>query len=260
MNAFAACKHSTVVVPAFIFIASAFWTASSLAGTLSANNVPTITVDDEGFEGPAWEYSPAVDVLQDLPERGHKLGVPKALEHIQGNRADVVISQLEFDPDPFVLNNVLITNTTGSTQIYTVGIGLPTVFPGPNIISGNVRTDAIDGGEAPGATVATVAGFPIYTAQIDFVTVATLQNDPFSVVAPPAGSASAAASFGPIVNAMSVASNIGIQLRFSLTAGDTASILSRFDVNPVPEPASLGLSIVALLVTATGTCRRAGRG
>lgn len=259
MSNFIARKHSTLIVAVLVLFALATCSATSRAGTISANNVPTITVDDEGFEGPAWEYSPATDVLQNLPGGGRKLGVPTALMHIQANRADVVIDQLEFDPDPFVLNNILITNTTGSTQIYTVGIALPTVFPGPNIISGNVRTDAIDGGGAAGATVATVPlpvpGSPIYAAQIDFGTVATLQNHPFSVVAPPAASASSPAAFGPMVNAVPVTSNIGIQLRFSLSAGDTASILSRFDVVAIPEPASVGLSIVGLLAAGFG-CRR----
>jgi hypothetical protein len=231
-------------------VASLFLVAAVVdlkAGPITANSVPTISVDDEGFAGPPWEYSPALDVLQNLPDRGKKLGIPKAESNIQGNRASVEIRQLEFDPDPFVLNNILITNTTNSTQIYTVGIALPTSFPAPNFISGTVRTDVIDGGDAPGGTVATVPNFPIYTAQIDFNNVATLQNHPFSVTAPAAGTASSSASFGPTLSAVPVNSNIGIQLRFSLTAGDTASILSRFDVVAIPEPTALYLGSLAIL-------------
>jgi hypothetical protein len=222
----------------------------SNAGPITADNVPTITVDDEGFAGPPWEYSPALDVLQNLPGRGKKLGVAKAEAKIQGKRANVEISQLEFDPDPFVLNNILITNTTDSTAFYTVGIALPTSFAAPSLISGTVRTDVIDGDDVPGGAVASVPGFPIYTAQIDFNNVATLQDHPFSVTAPPAGTASLAASFGPMFNAVPVTSSIGIQLRFSLTAGDTASILSRFDVVgiPIPEPTTLCLAALSVLV------------
>ena len=198
MNALSLTRHHIAFSFLFLLVA----VVDSKAGPITANNVPTITVDDEGFAGPPWQYSPALDVLQDLPDRGKKLGVPKAESAIQGNRANVEIRQLEFDPDPFVLNNILITNTTNATQIYTVGIALPTSFSAPNIISGNVRTDVIDGGEAPGATVATVPSFPIYTAEIDFNNVATLQIHPLSVNAPPAGSASSAASFGPTVNAV----------------------------------------------------------
>ena len=74
--------------------------------------------------------------------------------------------------------------------------------------------------------------------------------------APPANTASSAASFGPIVNAVPVTSNIGIQLRFSLTAGDTASILSRFDVVAIPEPTTFALGAVVLLFVAAGYLRR----
>jgi hypothetical protein len=258
MNGFEVRTTSKVVIAALVLFSLAICAATSQAGTINANNVPTITVDDEGFEGPAWSYSPAAETLMNLPDRGKKVGVETALMHIQGGRADVQIKQLEFDPDPFVLNNILITNTTGSTQTYSVGIAMPTSFPGPNFISGTVRTSVIDGGGPPGATVATVPGFPIYTAEKDFVGVATLQNHPFSVVAPPALTNSSAATFGPLVHAAPVVSNIGIQLRFTLTAEDTASILSRFDVVAIPEPASFGLSIFGLFV-AGGFRRRRTR-
>jgi hypothetical protein len=179
-----------------------------------------------------------------------------SFDGIAGGRANITIKELEFDPDPFVLNNILITNTTATTQIYTVGVALPTVFAAPNFISGNVRTDVIDGGGAAGGTVSTVAGFPIYSAQIDFSEVASLQADPFSVTAPAGGSSGASASFGPTVNGTAVTSNIGIQLRFSLTAGDTAAILSRFDVVAIPEPASLASGVLAMLAVSFGLRRR----
>jgi hypothetical protein len=221
---------------------------------------PTISISVDGFSGPKWEYTPALDALENATGqgRGKKLGLARAFQNILGNRANVEIRQLEFDPDPFVLNNILVTNTTTTTQIFSAFVGLPTTFAGPNIISGTVRTDVIDGSSpAAGATVATVASTPIYAAQIDGVTVATLQNHSFSVVAPPANTASSAASFGPVVNAVPVTSNIGIQLRFSLTAGDTASILSRFDVVAIPEPTTLALGgVVFLGLVAAGSLRR----
>jgi hypothetical protein len=210
----------------------------SEAGTISSDEIPTLTISVEGFNGPDWEFSPAADVLSDLPGGGRKLGIPIAQSHILGNRASVVVSQLAFDPDPFVLNNILVTNTTATPQIFSAFVGLPTTFPGPNLISGNVRTDVIDGGGAPGASLSSVSPTPIYAAQIDSSAVATLQDHPFSIVAPAGGSAGSAASFGPIVNTGAVTGSIGIQLRFMLSAGDTASILSRFDVVPVPEPST----------------------
>ena len=144
---------------------------------------PTISISVDGFSGPNWEFTPAVDALEKATGqgRGQKLGLARAFQNILGNRANVEITQLEFDPDPFVLNNILVTNTTTTTQIFSAFVGLPTTFAGPNIISGTVRTNVIDGAIG-GATVATAPSTPIYAAQIDGVTVATLQNHSFSVV------------------------------------------------------------------------------
>jgi len=228
-----------------------------LSASAQASIVPTIEVSEVG-QGSEWRYTPDVEDFEDLPGRpeGRRFGIGRAAQAILGGRATIEIKELEFAPNPFVLNNILITNNTAVTQTYTVGITLPTSFPAPNFISGNVRTDVIDGGVAPGATVATAPGFPIYSAQIDFTEVQTLQDDPFSVVAPTAGSNSSAASFGPLVNNVPVGANIGIQLRFSLTAGDTAAILSRFDVTEIPEPTTLGMASVALLSTLVMRRRR----
>jgi hypothetical protein len=161
----------------------------------------------------------------------------------------VRIEELQFNPDPFVLNNILVTNNSASTQIFTAFVGLPTTFVAPNVITGSVRTSVIDGG-LDGATVATVSGQALYQAQIDLTTVASLQSHPFSVTAPVGGSITASASFGPTANGVPVTSSIGIQLRFSLTPGDTAAILSRFDV-VVPEPTSAALIGAALALVAS---------
>lgn len=161
-------------------------------------------------------------------------------EGVLGGMANIELVDLEFDPDPFVLNNVLVTNTSGATQTYTIGTILPTTFAAPSLISGSITTQVIDGG-SDGATAAALPGSSIYKALIDGVTVATMQDDVFLVTAPAEGVDNALDSFGPAVNAVPVGSFIGITLTFSLTPGDTASILSRFDVVPIPEPATLTL-------------------
>jgi hypothetical protein len=91
------------------------------------------------------------------------------------------------------------------------------------------------------------------------VTVATLQDDPFSLVALSGLSNTASAAFGPSPNGVPVTSNIGIQLRFSLTAGDSASILSRFDVlDPIVRVPDAGSSaaLVAIAVPLFYAMRR----
>jgi hypothetical protein len=252
-------RYYSASIVAFAFLAAALPALNSHAGPINSESVPTISVSVDSFAGPPWEYSPALDALEMASGqgRGKKLGMPMAFGAILGNRANVVIEDLEFDPDPFVVNNLLVTNTTSTTQFYTVGIALPTTFGAPNIISGSVLTGVIDTSGNGTATIATVgAGQPIYSAQIDFNTVATLQDHPFSLsVAPPDVLASASDSFGPTLSNVPVNSSIGIQLRFSLTAGDTATILSRFDV-VIPEPASAGLFLIGLLGVIAGWRRR----
>jgi hypothetical protein len=228
----------------------------SFAGPIvDENDVPTLTLQIDNVPG-SWTYSPMLDDLRPATDEdgGYELSSPREFD-VLGDRAHVEIAGLKFDPDPFVLNNILVTNTTTSTQIFSAFVGLPTTFGAPNFISGNVRTNVIDGG-TDGATIATTSPTALYQAQIDGTTVATLQPHPFSVVAPAGGSNTLAASFGPTVSAVPVTSNIGIQLRFSLTPGDTAAILSRFDVTAIPEPASIALIGIGMALVAGGIRRR----
>jgi hypothetical protein len=229
----------------FFVIASS---ASVSADSATAGAIPTIRILIEDGPNPAtWSWTPAANELRPSGAGSYQLISPREFD-ILSNRAHVLVQGLEFDPDPFVLNNILVTNTTTSTQIFSAFVGVPTTFGAPNLISGSILTGVIDGG-FDGASVTSASPTAIYQAQIDSSTVATLQNHPFSLIAPAAGLNSATASFGPLPSAIPVNSNIGIQLRFALTAGDTASILSRFDVTAVPEPGSfalvgLGLALV----------------
>ena len=70
----------------------------------------------------------------------------------------------------------------------------------------------------------------------------------------------ASASFGPLLNGVPVTSYIGIQLRFSLTPGDSASFLSRFDVVESVPDVSSSATLVAIalpfVVAMTSRSRR----
>ena len=237
-------------------VALAAWLVAGLAGgrlyagELTPGQFPTITIKiEDGPAAPGWSHTPSANQYRPATDASGGYALTSPSEHeILNNRAHVRIAGLQFDPDPFVLNNILVTNTTNAPQVFSAFVGLPTSFPAPNLISGVIQTSVIDGG-FDGATLATAGGTPIYQAQIDFATVGTLQSDPFSLTALPAGTNSASASFGPIGSSVPVNTNIGIQLRFSLTPGDTAAILSRFDV-VVPEPSSavmIGIGLAALM-------------
>jgi hypothetical protein len=221
------------------------------AGLLGADQLPTFTITAQGAES-AWAWTPPVNAFEPVPD-GYQLRNVHQQAGVLDGRADVTVDLLRYNPDPFVLNNILVTNTTTTTQIFSAFVGFPTTFAAPNLISGTITTSVIDR-DLDGATVASVPGTPIYQAQIDGVTVATIQNDPFSLTT--TTSIAASATFGPTASAVPVNSNIGIQLRFSLTAGDTAAILSRFDV--IPEPASAAACVGTMLVL-SGTFPRRRR-
>jgi hypothetical protein len=242
-------RRSIRIFCAALALSSVLFAGSqSFAGPIVGNQVPTLRLQIDNVPN-TWNYSPAVSDYRPATDAdgGYELTTPKEFPVLE-NRARVRIEELQFYADPFVLNNILVTNTTTSTQVFTATVALPTTFPAPNFVSGSVVTSVIDGGGTAGATVATTAGQALYQARIDGSNVQTLQNDPFSVSSP----GSASASFGPAVNNTAVTSDISIQLRFSLTAGDTAAILSRFDVTAIPEPASaaligIGVALVAAI-------------
>jgi hypothetical protein len=218
------------------------------AGTLNASHLPSIKMSVSGYPT-EWDYSPPQTAYAPSPD-GYQLSYVLDAYGVCDNTSNIKIQKLEFNSDPFVLNNILVTNTTAVNQIYSVTVGLPTTFGAPNMIGGTITTSVIDADASGGATLSTVSGQPIYKAQIDFNTVATLQNAPFNVSTPGSNSASASLALSP--NALPVLNNIGIVLTFQLTPGDTAAILSRFDV--IPEPT--GLLWCALVVVGIFRHRR----
>lgn len=220
------------------------------AGSLTPDDLPGVTLPvfvgwvPTDRTSSAWQAPALTMDAFELVDGKLKLKDHVMWEGVLGGTADIELVGLEFDPDPFVLNNVLVTNTSLVTQTYTIGTILPTTFAPPSLISGSITTQAIDGG-SDGAVVAAVPGGAIYKALIDGLTVATMQEDVFLVTAPAQSVANALETFGPTPNGIAVNSFIGITLTFTLTPGDTASILSRFDVVEIPEPASLALLAIA---------------
>jgi hypothetical protein len=157
--------------------------------------------------------------------------------------------------DPFIDGVFAVTNNTNATQTYTIVFTLPinpAVTPsslnGASAI-GNLTVDPINGG-----TLGHSAGTAMFTALLDGVPYDTLL--PNNAVTLGFGSGSTGAdSFGlPGITqpGPAVLTSIGIQIKFTLTAGDSASFTSRLDVVPVPEPVSalllaggiIGLSVL----------------
>ncbi len=167
--------------------------------------------------------------------------------------------QLGVDSDPFVTNNFTITNTSGSTQTYTMTavIGVSPAIVNP-LMRGSVGLTLTDNND-DGATLTDASGASIYKALIDGNSARTLWDAPISFGT--SSTTSANTDFGfPTreVAPESVDSTIGITMMFTLTAGDSASFTSNFNVipSPVPVPAAAWLFGSGLLGLGAAARRR----
>jgi hypothetical protein len=152
-----------------------------------------------------------------------------------------------------VFGNFSFTNTSGSTQTFTVTVISPLLQPisGQTQIQGSIGGSLVDTGPGAGATVAAPSGGSIYTALIDGNPVRTLMDDPFSFSVPENQADSIPSQSFPFEpGPIGAFNDIAIQHTFTLTAGDSVTFSSAFTV--VPSPAGLAIFAAAGLLG----CRR----
>jgi hypothetical protein len=168
----------------------------------------------------------------------------------------VIVHEMEafLKEDPFVTNNITIINPTNAVQTYTftITLGIPAFAYNATIASsvGVTVTDTVSGT----VTASSVNPTGIYSGQVNGVTVLTLMSHPTSVTCNTGGCSTTAQDNSAVPQLPSgpgVANSIGIQLKFTLSPFDQASITSRFEIinAVVPEPttlALLGSGLVAL--------------
>lgn len=161
--------------------------------------------------------------------------------------------------DPFITNNFVVTNNTGGALTYTISVSSPIpLFNANQIVQSTLQVSVLDDDSTGGATLTSAAPTSIYQGQVNGTNELTLLNDPFTLsctdpldctVNGSAAAGVASLAFGPVA-----ATNIGLIIKFTLSDGDSASVLSRFEI--VPEPGTGLLLAMGLCSLAIARRRR----
>jgi PEP-CTERM motif len=162
---------------------------------------------------------------------------------------------LILDPDPGVSGSIAISNAATTAQTFTLSVSLPISTPPalPPAGSNMFGSSAISVSDADGngsASLNAPTGGAIYTAFINSPannqkTLFPVSTSPLplTVSATPGGVNVASQSFSNGLTT-AVASIIGIQHSFVLSAGDSATMNSTFTITAVPEPCTLALAAI----------------
>ena len=152
----------------------------------------------------------------------------------------ITIDELEFDPDPSVFNSLLVYNNTTIVQPYQIVVTQPAFLSSTaNQVYGSVVVSLLDSDSPSDGATFSDNGTSIYKAYIDGGLVDTMLDPTYSL-STTTTVASGLHEFGWDPYSGSVTTDIAITIEFMLSPGDTASVLSRFDV-VVPEPATIAL-------------------
>jgi hypothetical protein len=152
--------------------------------------------------------------------------------------------------DPTVNGAFAVTNLLAVPQTFTLNVTVPVPPIAPSSLMGGSVSGGFTDANGGGVTFDSSGVTAIYTALIDGASVATLLPAPVALSAGPFLSGVVGpADFGtPIPSAPGPAltTDMGIELKFVLSPGDTATLNGVFVVEPVPEPSSVILALLGL--------------
>lgn len=226
-------KLSSVAVGSVLAVCMA---APSQAGILAIT--PDIQVE-VGVEGDTMVLRPQAELTSDPDQFDLDGQMSTAMWDLSWD--------MTVDVDPFVNGVFGLTNNSGVTQTFILNVTLPILPVAPSsLIGGSVGGSVTDANNDGTATVASSGATALFTGEIDGGGVLSIIGSPFSYSAPFAGGtanipATSAGLPGPTIPGPAATTTIGISHKFTLTPGDTVALTSFFIVEPVPEPASLGL-------------------
>jgi hypothetical protein len=236
-------------------LAAVLWTVPALSATedLGLGEIGFTMLDGSG------------NVIWNGEYAGQATGDPNVFDVYDGSASapgvlTITWDSVSFDIDPGVSGNWAITNNSLSTMVFTLIVDLPVLPVAPSsLMSGSTSISIADANFDGSASLSTVAVAAMYNGRIDLAPVTPTTDlfaAPFTLMAPPGGTASSTASFGVFPGSVpgpAVGGFIGIQHVFSLSPGDRATFNSTFHLIAVPEPTTLllvgaGLAGTALLV------------
>ena len=170
---------------------------------------------------------------------------------------------LTLDLDPFVTNNIVVTNTSGSIQTFvaTVLLSIP-AFGYDRVINSSVGVTTTDSNGDGNLLFDNAGATPIYVGTVNGGSVLPLNPSgpatiPITIADCGFTGCTAVSTNGVALQLVpgAVATQIGITLTFRLSPGDSAGLTSRFEI--VPEPGTLVLAITGLAgLGAVGRRRR----
>ena len=148
--------------------------------------------------------------------------------------------------DPFITGNLTFTNTTSVDQTFNVVLTLPTVYTnGPVQETGELGLTLSDGGDGVADLTFNQWHGLINPLSSTILDMPLLIGSSFNC-----GGINCAAIIAPVSNTQlhspanhggNAISSIGTHLNFTLSAGDSVSINTKWDVAPVPVPAAAWL-------------------
>ena len=163
---------------------------------------------------------------------------------------------VELKEDPFVVNNINITNTSAFNVLYIASVILPIpAFNYDEIIFSSVGITATDSNGNNVMLVGLDSGNPLYRGRVNSITLLPLTPPKFPIntadCLPTPGvagcTATDATGVASLPVAPGVATQIEILLRFVLSPGDSVGITSRFEIVPEPTTGLLfGLGVLGL--------------
>jgi hypothetical protein len=163
--------------------------------------------------------------------------------------------QTKVDVDPFVTNNVNVTNTSGSIQTFVATVLLPiAAFPYNAVINSSVGVTVTDSDGNNVLLFDNAGATPIFSGTVNLAPIFGL--NPIGPGILPLTTADCSPSFpgctttssnGTAFSAVAPGSAtlLGITLTFRLSPGDSAGLTSRFEI--VPEPGTLLMAASGLL-------------